>query len=165
VFFVQRYASGTQIETQIGNVRLDYYVMNPSSYLYLNRYRPVPGEEDFSIPTEIKASDYNLYRYGLDKRNNYMERISRSEIVGNYVLRRVHYVLGEKDNDPNHEDLARNCAAMLQGTNRLERGILYLAYMNRFFPTHHHTMTFVPNAEHSSNQMYNSAEVRAVLFK
>jgi pimeloyl-ACP methyl ester carboxylesterase len=163
--FVQRYAGGTQIETRVENINFHYYVMNPSSYLYLNNYRPTPGETDFAIPANVNASEYNRYRYGLDDRNNYMRRISRSELIENYVSRNVHYVLGEKDNDPNHEDLARNCAAMLQGTNRLERGILFLAHMNRFFSNHKHLLTVVPNAAHSSNQMYNSPEVRALLFR
>ena len=81
------------------------------------------------------------------------------QIQTQYKNRQVIYFLGEKDNDPNGKWLARNCAAMLQGSNRLERGIAYYNHLRQLFGqgiTVKQKLEITPNVGHSPEAMFNS---------
>jgi hypothetical protein len=74
--------------------------------------------------------------------------------------RNYSYLLGAEDKDPNSPDLDKSCAAMLQGSNRLERGISYYEYLIHYFGpdiTNRHRIVFVEGVSHSANGMFNSA--------
>ena len=58
------HSAGAQFGTRLQG--LTFIVANPSSYLYLDRTRPVSGA----------CSGFNNYRYGLDHLNSYMRAVS-----------------------------------------------------------------------------------------
>jgi hypothetical protein len=64
--FTQRYAAGGRAPDTLRDITIWYVTANPSSYLYLNSYRPI-GE---NLPESCPG--YNDYKYGLERRNEYL---------------------------------------------------------------------------------------------
>ena len=59
------------------------------------------------------------------------------------------------------------CEAMAQGTNRLQRGLLYVQHLNRSFPTRAagpFSATVVPGMGHDNTAEYVSAVFQAVAY-
>ncbi len=164
--FVNRYAASTQVEPE--GVRVKYVVANPSSYLYLDGKRVVKGTLDkFEIPdaeTIEACSRYNEWRYGLDDLFDYPARVGADGIRDQYKDRDVVYLLGSEDNDRNYSSLAKGCRAMLQGSQRLERGTIYFNYLEDFYGARTHRKVIVEGVEHSNGDMFNSPEGREELF-
>jgi pimeloyl-ACP methyl ester carboxylesterase len=157
--FVQRYAAGG--ERARAGVRVRYVVSNPSSYLYLNAYRA--DGDSFSIPSA--PCDYDRYRYGLKGLNPYMAQRGAEELRARYLGRDVVYLIGAEDTDPAASDLDKSCPGRLQGAHRRERGELYLAWLDRFFPGHGDSLLLVPGVGHQGRDMFVSPQGLAALFK
>jgi len=170
--FVNRYAAGNQVEPSLPercNVR--YVVANPSSYLYFNEERALPGGDDeFGVPEAGAVATcpfYNRYRYGLGSLNAYMAAAGPGLVRTQYAARHVHYLLGENDNDPNGAGLDTSCAARLQGAHRLERGRIYHRHLRHYFGeaiTERHVLRTVPGVGHSSRGVFNSPQGIASLY-
>jgi hypothetical protein len=168
--FVQRFAAGSTtpqtLESQFG-VQVAYVAANPSSYLYLNAERVASGTSTFRVPNSGSCSSYDRYKYGLQSRNAYMSAVSSTQIVAQYRPRRVTYLLGALDNDPGHPDLDTSCAANLQGSHRLERGLIFGDYLAHFYgaasATTHETVV-VPGVGHDSRDMLTSPAGVSRLF-
>jgi len=109
-----------------------FIVANPSSYLYLSSDRPVDGSTGFAAYDGARCPEFDDYRFGLKGAPAYVTERARDEIVRDYKARRVVYLLGTADNDPNHSVLDRSCAAMAQGPHRLARGEAFHRYVVRF---------------------------------
>ena len=164
--FLNRYAAGAGIHPLLeGTYGLDvrYVVANPSGYLYFDAERWVPGSAylfDPPSPGELEACpDYDRYKYGLDGLNEYMDQ-GIETLRAQYATRRVVYLLGGADNDPNNYYLERNCEAMLQGEHRLQRGLIYRQHLLAVFGPSILTLqpfAIVPNAGHDQRAMFNSS--------
>ena len=170
--FVNRFAAGSTVEQalQAGfEIELRYVTANPSSYLYFNTQRVVPGTLDqFATPSASVVQScpgYDEYKYGLQARNNYMSQVSSAQIVSQYAARHVTYLLGELDVDPD-PDLDTACAAMLQGSQRFERGEIYGNYLRHLFgaASNEHRPVVVFGVGHDSRDMFTSSAGVAQLF-
>ena len=172
--FVQRFATGSAVEealeAQFG-IDVVYVPANPSSYLYLNAERVVSGTLDqFAVPTANVVSacpSYDDYKYGMRSRNNYMSRLTSAQMTSRYPQRHVRYLLGALDTDPAAAELDTACAAMLQGSQRLERGMIYSNYLRHFYASGiivTHPTFVVPGVGHDSRGMFTSACGVAQLF-
>lgn len=164
--FVQRFALGHAPIESLAEVRVRYVAANPGSYLYLNGYRPAPAFDGaFRLP-EASAScrRYNRYEYGLEHLNSYMSGSGKEAIVGRLRAREVILLLGAEDKDRDHITLNRGCRASLQGRDRLERGLLFQAHLDRFFRPHATRTLVVPGVGHSSRDMFRSPQGRAAIF-
>jgi hypothetical protein len=166
--FVNRFAAVLQ---GTFGILVGYVVANPSSYLYLNSERVVSGTLDqFAVPPASviqSCPDYDEYKYGLQARNAYMSRLSGSQIVNGYRARRVVYLLGEQDRDPAAPDLDTSCPAMLQGSNRFQRGEIYGNHLRDFYgasigSTHRTVLVF--GVGHDSRAMFTSTAGVGQLF-
>lgn len=168
--FINRYAAGNVIHDSLcaSNIMVRYIVNNPSSYVYLDNYRPVIGTTDsFSVPNATNCSYYNNYKYGLNNLNDYMSLSNALEIIRQYRQRNVIYLLGANDTNPNASDLDISCAGMMQGNHRLERGNYYYEYLKFFYgediiSTHYKAI--VPGVAHSAYGMFNSDTGRNYIF-
>ncbi|NJK49473.1 PEP-CTERM sorting domain-containing protein [Candidatus Gracilibacteria bacterium] len=165
--FVNRYAAGSQV--QPNNTSLRYVVSNPSSYLYMNEERAIPGTLDqFAIPNASSCPTYNEYKYGLDgELNAYMETPGIEGIRSQYLSREVVYLLGGADTDPNDDSLDTDCEAMFQGSQRLERGTIYYNYLQHYYGSavlDTHTKSIVPGVGHDYQLMFDSDAGRKFLF-
>lgn len=153
--FVHRYAGGSAI------LATRYVVANPSSYLYLDGRRKKGGT--FAIPTASQQKacpGWNTYRYGLVGLNAYMALAGPDVIASRYRARAVTLLLGDKDNVVDAE-LDTSCAAMWQGTNRLDRGKVFTAYLG---PLAGHRTDIVTGVGHDARNMYRSAAGKRALF-
>jgi hypothetical protein len=88
-----------------------------------------------------------------------MSQLTASQIVARYRDARVTLLLGAEDDDPGGEDLDTSCAAMLQGTNRLDRGRTYHFFLRDLFGASiadRHRTRVVPDVGHSSRDIFTS---------
>jgi pimeloyl-ACP methyl ester carboxylesterase len=152
--YVQRYAAGNRMEPKL-SVPVRYLVANPSSYLYLETWRPVKNPE-------ARCPGFDKYKYGLNELTGYVQQTGAEAIRTNYPRRNVTYLLGELDTTDEHS-LDKSCQAMAQGPNRLERG---LAYSKRLVETYSaaHQLVRVPGCDHSADCMYRSEVGRNAVF-
>jgi hypothetical protein len=85
-----------------------------------------------------------------------------------YFGRRVIYLLGGNDIDPNHSALDKSCAGEAQGAFRLERGNNYFAHLQRRAKaqnlTLRHSRVEVPGVGHEAERMFSSVCGKAALF-
>jgi hypothetical protein len=86
---VNRYAAGSDAEDFHSGFEFRYVVANPSSYLYLDAQRPVPGFLDlFSVPTPSEQSvcpGFDEYKHGLQELNPYMQTAGEEAILERYA--------------------------------------------------------------------------------
>ncbi|WP_407167530.1 alpha/beta hydrolase [Bradyrhizobium sp. ORS 111] len=146
---VQRYAiaaNGDQVLTREG-IGVRYVVANPSSYAYFSKDRPEPT---------IAASchGYNRWKFGMDDRPPYLAAPTPAALEQAYVARRVIYLLGTLDTNPNHPALDKSCMAEAEGPYRYARGHAYVAVMKaRDNGTPNHSEWDVPGVGHEGGKM------------
>jgi pimeloyl-ACP methyl ester carboxylesterase len=149
---VQRYAiaaKGDSALTQAG-IGVRYVVADPSSYAWFSQDRPEP-----SIATSCPGFDQ--WRYGMEKRPLYFAGSTTAALEQAYVARRVIYLLGTLDNDPNHKALDKTCMAEAQGPNRYARGHAFASAMQaRDNGVPNHSVWDVPSVAHSGRKMLTS---------
>jgi pimeloyl-ACP methyl ester carboxylesterase len=149
---VQRYAiatKGDQALTRRG-IGVRFVVANPSSYAYFSKQRPMP---------EIAANchGFNRWKFGMDDRPPYLSEPTAAALEQAYVARRVIYLLGTLDIDPDHPALDKSCMAEAEGPYRYARGHAYVAAMRaRDNGTPNHSVWDVPGVGHEGSKMLNS---------
>jgi hypothetical protein len=139
-------------------VGVRYVVANPSSYAYFSLERPVAS---------IVAScpGYNDWKYGMASRPPYLATRDPAVLEQGYVARRVIYLLGTADINPNHPALDKSCMAEAQGPSRYARGHAYAATMQaRDHGTPNHSLWDVAGVGHDGDKMLTSACGLAALF-
>ena len=158
--FVQRYAivgKGDAALTSAG-ISARYVVANPSSYAYFSPDRPAP-----EIANECPG--YDDWKYGMVKLPAYAASETPAAFEKAYVSRRVIYMLGALDVDPNQPALNKSCMAEAQGPSRFARGQAYVASMQaREGGTPNHTLFVVPNVGHNGDKIFTSACGLTALF-
>jgi len=140
-------------------IRVRYVVANPSSYLYMDESRPVAPE---------RCSQFNHWRYGFVDPTLYARADRADNYEKRYLARRVIYMNGGADNDPNHSALDKSCMAESQGANRLARGVAYFSHIQkrttlRSLPLHHVRIE-VPGVGHDPKGMFGSKCGQSALF-
>ncbi len=157
---VQRYAiagRGDAALTRQG-IAVSYVVANPSSYAYFDDVRPVPS-------IAATCPGFNNWKYGMDRRPAYLAQPGPGELEHAYVARRVTYLLGTADTNPDHPALDKTCMAEAQGPYRLARGESYVATMKgRDAGTPNHRLRLVRGVGHNGDRMLTSACGLAALF-
>jgi len=168
--FTNRYAAGSRVpqtlKQQYG-IEMSYVVANPSSYIYFDGNRLVPGTTDSWAIPRGSCSEYNQYKYGMQGRNPYMAAVPGRQIIDQYAQRRVTYLLGGLDTDPNGDGVDTDCPAVIEGRYRLERGLTYMKYLRHFYgPTisNLHEAVVVAGVGHDSQGMFTSASGLDRLF-
>ena len=160
---LQPYAEGVEPSTlTVGKgpvMRVRYVVANPSSYVYFDATRPSPSGN---------CKEFDHWRYGIVDPVAYAYGSDMKALERRYLTRRVMYLLGGKDNDPNHAALDKTCMADAQGANRLERGTNYFAHVLKRAKVQNiplrHTRVEVPDVAHDATRMFNSICGKAALF-
>ncbi|MBU0742032.1 cadherin-like domain-containing protein [bacterium] len=174
--FTNRYAAGNDVDETLREehgVRVRYVIANPSTYLYLNDERwtgPPDPYTSFGVPANDCTpgqQHYDHYKYGLQNRNPYMNRLSADIIRSNYRDRRVMYLMGELDVEDGSLD--QTCAANLQGIHRYERGQVFMKYLKHYYvdtrqETICHEYAILGGVEHDADQVYATDEGRYALF-
>jgi pimeloyl-ACP methyl ester carboxylesterase len=157
---VQRYAALNQAEEKLraAGISVRYVVANPSSYLYFTTERP--GPSGFRPYDAAACPTFNDYKYGFMNPVRYAAHIDPGAAFERYALRDVIYLFGENDNDPDHSQLDKTCAARAQGAHRMERGLSYLSYLRHISGSREnlaHRAYEVSGVGHSQRRMMRSA--------
>jgi pimeloyl-ACP methyl ester carboxylesterase len=149
---VQRYAIAGRGETALGRagIAVRYVVANPSSYAYFGTVRPEPA-------IAAACPEYDDWKYGMAARPAYLAEPTPAELERTYVSRRVIYLLGTLDTNPQHPALDRTCMAEAQGPYRYARGHAYAETMRtRDAGTPNHSLWDVPGVGHDGDKMLTS---------
>lgn len=128
---VHRYAVLNNVDEAVRarGIDLRYVVANPSSYLYFTPDRPVaPDYKRFAPYSTAVCSGYDKYRYGMQDMVAYAKGADGKTLYRRYMQRQVTYLVGSKDNDPNHRVLDKSCGAEAEGPTRLQRARAYWRY-------------------------------------
>jgi pimeloyl-ACP methyl ester carboxylesterase len=142
---------------------LRFVIANPSSYLYFSADRPAAGG-GFKPYDAATCPGFNHWKYGVDAPPPYVTGPVKA-LEDAYVQRRVTYLLGQLDTDPNHPVLDKSCPAEAEGPYRLARGRSYVAYLHGRHPAGTNQDTAeVPKVDHDANGMFTSACGIAVIF-
>jgi hypothetical protein len=149
---VQRYAIAGRGEAALArqHVAVRYVVANPSSYAYFSAERPEPS-------IAATCAGYDNWKFGMANRPAYLAEATPAELERTYVARRLIYLLGTRDTDPNHPALDKSCMAEAQGPTRYARGHAYAAAMAaRDGGTPNHRLWDVVGVGHSGDRMFTS---------
>jgi pimeloyl-ACP methyl ester carboxylesterase len=157
---VQRYAIATQGEAALtaANIGVRYVVANPSSYAYFSAERPEP---------QIAAvcTGYNDWKYGMEARPPYLAAATPASLEQRYVARKVIYLLGTRDTNPDHPALDKSCMAEAEGPYRYVRGHSYASTMaKRDGGAPNHLVWDVEGVGHDGDRMLTSPCGLAALF-
>ncbi len=150
--FMHRYLAATGVVKEVG-IPVRFVVANPSSYLYLDAFRPAAN---------AACKNFDNWKYGMVKRTGYAARVTDEDLRANLIGREVTYLLGEWDNLPGNS-LDVSCPAMVQGPNRLVRGKNYYDYIRSRYKAGHQLVT-VPSCGHNARCMFTSDAALPVLF-
>lgn len=161
---IQRYAVLNNQDEALRKKGLDvrYVVANPSSYLYLTADRPRPDGKGFAPYERGICPTYNQYKYGLDQLPAFVRDVDRAKLPQRYAARQVTYLLGNGDNNPEHQFLDKTCGAEAQGATRWARGVghwryeLYNAQRHADWPALAHHAQEVVGVGHSLPEMFAS---------
>jgi pimeloyl-ACP methyl ester carboxylesterase len=157
---VQRYAIAGKGELALTRqgIGVRYVVANPSSYAYFTAERPQPA-------IAATCPDYNHWKYGMEARPAYLADPPIAALEQAYVARRVIYLLGTLDTNPNHPALDKSCMAEAEGPYRYARGHAYAAAMQaRDAGTPNHHVWDVQGVGHDGDKMLTSACGLKALF-
>jgi len=157
---VQRYAIAARGDAALvqDGIAVRYVIANPSSYAYFSAERPEPA---------IAAScpEFNRWKYGMTARPSYVAATTPEQLERAYVSRRVIYLLGTLDTNPQHPALDRTCMAEAQGPYRYARGHAYAAAMRRRDAgTPNHSVWDVAGVGHDGDKMLTSPCGLTALF-
>lgn len=156
---VQRYAILGRGEAALGTVGVTtrYVVANPSSYAWFTADRPEPAIAAY-------CHGYNDWKYGMKKLPPYAQG-TPAALEKAYIARRVIYLLGTADIDPNQSALDKSCMAEAQGPTRFARGHAYFAAMQAANgAAFAHRLVEVPGVGHDGEKMLTSACGLASVF-
>lgn len=117
--YIARYTGVSVLPDFFPDRAINYCIISPSTYLWLNSERPHP----------TTACSTNNWFLGLDKLNAYASKIGAENIVKNYLNRNVIAICGTQDTQTAMLDMS--CGANAQGANRYERFQNFVAHMTK----------------------------------
>ena len=151
---VVRYAAGggAQTLTQGEEINVVFVPTNTPSFLYFDDNRVVnQGADIFDFgPTDCGSA--SQYKYGLENLNQYMDAVGENNIIENYKLSNVVYLVGQYD----FGGQTNTCARMVQGGSRLIRTHVYFSYIGYFYGDSiysKHKAVEIPSAYHEFDQI------------
>jgi pimeloyl-ACP methyl ester carboxylesterase len=157
---IQRYAVVGKAPDDLAasGIAIRFVVANPSSYLYFDSYRPVPS-------IEATCPKFNSWKYGMDNLPPYVT-LDAATLEARYVKRRVTYLLGQLDTNPNHPVLDKSCMGETEGPYRLARGLSFAQYLRTRHPSGtNQDVAQVADVDHDAHGMFTSTCGVAVIFQ
>jgi pimeloyl-ACP methyl ester carboxylesterase len=163
---VQRYAVAARSIAVLTDEGIDvrYVVASPSTYAYFDAQRPnaqgVAGPFDAA-----QCADFNQWKYGMDNRPPYLGDRTPAQLEATYASRRVDYLVGGADDDPQQSALDKTCAAEAQGPQRVARAEAYYRYIQSRHPEGlKQRFHIVPGVGHNGARMLTSVCALSAMF-
>lgn len=145
--FVHMY-SYTKSKNLFKGLNIHFAVVNNQYFVHPGSTRLQP---DGSVSTFEDCNNYDNWPYGLGNLNAYMQIIGRPVAKDNFIGNKVDYFIAQ--NDTETEGITAGCYHDILGSNRFEKTINYMTYMDIIFPENHHQHTIIPNLGHSTNTL------------
>jgi hypothetical protein len=161
--FTDRYATFGRAPSLLRGVFINFVVANPSSFVYFDAYRPaVYG--GFAVPRG-GCSNYDTYPDGMRGRGGYVSELTPARAFDIYTSRRVTILNSGAETSDNDGDVDTDCGAMLQGSNRVDRGANFFSLIHRIRPTAPHDRVVVSGVDDDENfALFESPHAASVLF-
>lgn len=163
---VQRYAVAARDLGALTREGIDvrYVVSSPSSYAYFDAQRP--DAQGKPVPfNAAECADFNQWKYGMDNRPAYLSDRTPAQLEAAYAARRVDYLVGGDDDDPQQAALDRSCGAEAQGAQRVARAEGYFGYMQLRHPAGlKQSLHIVPGVGHNGARMLTSVCALSAMF-
>lgn len=163
---VQRYAVAARNIAALTGEGIDvrYVVASPSTYAYFDARRP--DAQGVAAPFDAaQCPAFNQWKYGMDNRPPYLDDRSPAQLEATYATRRIDYLVGGADNDPQQAALDTTCAAEAQGPQRVARAEAYYRYIQSRHPDGlPQRFHIVPGVGHDGARMLTSVCALAAMF-
>ena len=163
---VQRYAVAAHNIDVLTNEGIDvrYVVASPSTYAYFDAQRP--NAQGVAAPFDAaQCADFNQWKYGMDNRPPYLDDRSPAQLEATYASRRIDYLVGGADDDPQQSALDKSCAAEAQGPQRVARAEAYYRYIQSRHPEGlKQSFHIVPGVGHNGALMLTSVCALSAMF-
>lgn len=154
--FTDLYTAASPMEETLNDITVNYVVANSQYFFYPGPERFIIITNQFQVPMD--CPNYTNWPYGTDSPTNYLSRFMPSEIRSRYISRKVTYLLGTLDILVDASVNTSDCAAILLGEHRFNRGENMYNYMENFHSgSHMHSKVIVNNVGHNAQAMYQSA--------
>jgi pimeloyl-ACP methyl ester carboxylesterase len=163
---VQRYAVAARDLGALTREGIDvrYVVSSPSSYAYFDALRPDAQGKPAPF-NAAECADFDQWKYGMGNRPAYLNDRSPAQLEAAYAARRVDYLVGGDDDDPQQAALDRSCGAEAQGAQRVARAQGYYGYMQLRHPDGlNQTFHVVPGVGHNGARMLTSECALSAMF-
>lgn len=154
---VQRYAVAAHDTDTLARdgIALRYVVSSPSSYAYFSAQRPADDGKPFD---PAACPGFDDWKYGMQKRPPYLADRTPAQLEAAYVARRVDYLVGGNDDNPQQQALDQSCPAEAQGPHRVARANAYFDYLRARHPQGlNQQLHIVPGVGHDGARMLTSA--------
>jgi hypothetical protein len=175
---VQRWSLLTSWWNDSDGCKMHAVVANPSNYVYLTPRRFIGGR--WRIPATCNSCpEYNEWEWGLGAGGRgdvpYRKRAVQNDtaVVEQYRRRSVVYLAGSADRCNVSQEaqgwcyshgLETTCMDEMQGSNRFERNLRYIASLRKLGIWKGHSRILVPGVGHDHTMMFQSEEGLAALF-
>jgi pimeloyl-ACP methyl ester carboxylesterase len=163
---VQRYAVAARNIAALTDEGIDvrYVVASPSTYAYFDAQRP--NAQGVAAPFDAaQCPAFNQWKYGMDDRPPYLDDRSPAQLEAAYAARRIDYLVGGDDDDPQQSALDKTCAAEAQGPQRVARADAYYRYIRARHPDNlKQRFHIVPGVGHNGARMLTSVCALAAMF-
>lgn len=158
-------AGGQLVQHYIGfaadqpGLSLRYVVADPGTWLYFDRYRPLP-------PARCPA--VNQWKYGTENLPVNLGKTA-AQARRHYAGADIHYLEGAADDSAGkgtfYRILDKSCAAQAQGPYRMQRGLAYAGYDRTLLsPDKKRTVTLLAGCAHDMACVFSARSARWALF-
>ncbi|WP_240159266.1 MULTISPECIES: alpha/beta hydrolase [Burkholderiaceae] len=164
---VQRYAVAARESGLLAKENIDvrYVISSPSSYAYFDAERPDADGKPAPFGNAAACPAFNDWKYGMEKRPAYLSERTAAQLEATYATRRVYYLVGGDDNDPQQKALDQSCSAEAQGPQRVARAEGYFRYLQMRHPQGlNQSFHVVPGVGHDGARMLGSVCALAAIY-
>ena len=159
---IQHYAIVNTSESNYPDYKFQYIVANNQYFYYPDGRRYNENTNDFYTPTD--CTGYDFWPYGYETAPAYVDGMTQEDLLQQQISRTTIYLLGTDDTETEGTLNTTDCAAVLLGSNRLERGRNIFNYFETFYAAENNQETIeVPNVGHDANAMFNSDAFKDIL--
>jgi hypothetical protein len=162
---LQRYAIASHADAFAAE-RIDvrFVVASPSSYAYFDAQRPDAQGEPAAFDAS-RCAGFDRWKYGMENRPAVIGERTPAQLEADYVKRRIVYLVGGNDDDPESVSLDKSCAAQAQGPQRMARAQGFFRYLQTRHPDGlNQTFHVVPGVGHDGARMLTSSCALATMF-
>jgi len=148
-------------------------ILNPALYPDQNFHFGVLNSQYFYYPQDVRwetstgmfeapttCSSFNRWPYGFVNTIDLVSDIGKEEFDNRFTQNKVTYILGTEDVVTTGTLNTNDCAAVLLGEHRLDRGNKMYDFMNATYPNNAHNRIYVENVGHNFKLMYASDAFR-----